>query len=135
MDPAVSEPNELVVCYNGSCPVCRAEIERYRGRAADPSGLTFLDVAADPVAAARLGLIGDRPLRRLHAVDGNGKIVGGIAAFAKVWEQLPGYRWLAAAADRAIPRAIAEFTYERLAAPLLFRLHLRRQRRGRSGRG
>lgn len=125
----MSEPSAIVVCYNGACPVCRAEIEHYRGRAADGSGLTFLDVAADPVAAARLGLAGDRPFRRLHTVDSSGKVVGGITAFAQVWERLPGYGWLAATVGHPIPRTMAEFCYERLAAPLLFRLHLRRQRR------
>ena len=97
--------------------------------------MAFLDVAADPAAAARLGLSGDRPLRRLHTVDAHGRIVAGVPAFAQIWRRLPGYRWLARLVDHPIPRGLAGFAYERLAAPLLYRLHLRRERRRRSGGG
>lgn len=131
----MSDSGELTVCYNGACPVCRAEIDHYRGRAPDTAGLRFLDVAADPVGAARLGLSGDRPFRRLHTVDATGRIAGGVAAFAEVWRRLPGYRWLARFTDHRLSRGVAEFAYERLAAPLLFRLHQRRQRRADSGGG
>jgi predicted DCC family thiol-disulfide oxidoreductase YuxK len=131
----MAEAGELTVCYNGACPVCRAEIEHYRRRAPQGAALVFLDVAADPGAAARLGLAGDRPFRRLHAIDAHGRILSGVAAFAQVWERLPGYRWLARLVGRPLPRRLAGFAYERLAAPLLYRLHLRRERRRRSGRG
>jgi predicted DCC family thiol-disulfide oxidoreductase YuxK len=127
--------SEITVCYNGACPVCRAEIEHYRRCAPSDARLTLLDVAADPVAAARLGLAGDRPFRRLHAIDAQGRIVGGVAAFAQVWRRLPGYRFLARLVDKPLARNLAAFAYERVAAPLLFYLHQRRQRRTGSGRG
>ena len=126
---------ELTVCYNGACPVCRAEIDHYSHVAPADAGLTFLDVAADPAAAARLGLDGDRPFRRLHAVDAQGRIVGGVTAFVQVWQRLPAYRWLARLVDRPLAGRIAAFAYERIAAPVLFRLHRRRQRRATSRRG
>jgi predicted DCC family thiol-disulfide oxidoreductase YuxK len=126
---------ELTVCYNGACPVCRAEIEHYRRRAPADADLRFLDVAAQPEEAARLGLVGDSPLRRLHAVGADGRVVAGVAAFTEVWQRLPGYRWLARLVGRPLPRRLAEMGYERIAAPLLFRLHLRRQRHAGSGRG
>jgi predicted DCC family thiol-disulfide oxidoreductase YuxK len=131
----MDKPGELTVCYNGACPVCRAEIEHYRQRAIDGAALTFLDVAANPEAAAKLGLDGERPFRRLHTVDGGGKIVGGIGAFVAVWGRLPGYGWLARLMERPTARAAAELAYERVAAPVLFRLHLRRQRRQFASRG
>jgi predicted DCC family thiol-disulfide oxidoreductase YuxK len=129
----MDEQGELVVCYNGACPVCRAEIEHYRRRAGEAADLAFLDVAADRDGAARLGISGDIGFRRLHIVAPDGRIVGGVPAFAAIWARLPGYRWLAQAMTWPIVGALAVALYERVAAPALYRLHLRRQRRA-SGR-
>jgi predicted DCC family thiol-disulfide oxidoreductase YuxK len=126
--------DELVVCFNGSCPVCRAEIEHYRERAAGVPGVVFLDVATDPEGAARRGIVGDRGFRRLHAVDSSGAITSGIAVFTALWERVPGYSWLARLMAVPLVRDVADGLYEWIAAPLLYRLHLRRQRR-RSGGG
>ena len=125
----------LTVCYNGSCPVCRTEIEHYRRQAPDTAGLRFLDVAADPAEAARLGLAGDRGFRRLHTVDDRGRLVAGVPAFVLIWRRLPRYRWLARMFDRPAARAIAIFAYERILAPALFSWHRLRQRSAGSRRG
>jgi predicted DCC family thiol-disulfide oxidoreductase YuxK len=126
--------DELVVCFNGSCPVCRAEIDYYRERAAGVPGIVFLDVAADPEGAARRGIVGDEGFRRLHAVDSSGAITSGIAAFTALWERVPGYSWLARLMAVPLVRDVADGLYERIAAPLLYWLHVRRQCR-RSGGG
>ncbi len=131
----MADSGELTVCYNGACPICRAEIDHYRALAPEDADLRFLDVAADPGGAARLGLVGDRPLRRIHAVDSGGRIAGGVAAFAQIWQRLPRYRWLARLVRRPGLHALTSFAYERMAAPTLFRLHRWRQRRARSGGG
>lgn len=119
----------ITVCYNGSCPVCRAEIDHYRGQADPASGLAWLDAAADPAAAARHGLAGDDPFRRLHAVTADGRVLAGMEAFAAVWDRLPRYRWLARLVRRPALRHAAEVLYERAAAPVLFAMHRRRERR------
>ena len=126
--------DELVVCFNGSCPVCRAEIDHYRERAAAAPGLVFLDVAADPEGAVRWGIAGDKGFLRLHAVDATGSVTSGIAAFTALWQRVPGYAWLASLMAVPLVRHLAGGLYERIAAPLLYRLHVRRQRR-RSGGG
>ena len=115
-------PQSLTVCYNGACPVCRAEIEHYRRAAGDGSALRFLDVAADAAAAARHGLTGDTAYRRLHTIAPDGSVLAGIPAFVAVWERLPRYRWLARAMAWPLLRACAAWGYERLAAPALFRV-------------
>lgn len=119
--------DSLTVCYNGACPVCRAEIAHYRRQAG--TDVRFLDVAADPAGAARLGLGDDARFRRMHAVDGAGRTTAGIDAFTAVWSRLPRYRWLARLMAYPMARQTAGWLYERLAAPLLYWLHRRRQRR------
>jgi predicted DCC family thiol-disulfide oxidoreductase YuxK len=123
------EESRLVVCYNGSCPVCRTEIEHYRQLDSGNDTLAFLDVTADPAAAARHALVGDTPLRRLHAVAADGRLLAGLDAFIAIWERLPRYRWLARLVQRSGVRPAAGWAYERIAAPLLFALHRRRSAR------
>lgn len=126
-DPAATAP--ITVCYNGACPVCRAEIDHYRGQADPASGLAWLDAAADPATTARHGLAGDAPFRRLHAVTADGRVLAGMEAFAAAWDRLPRYRWLARLVRRPGVRPAADFLYERVAAPVLFAMHRRRERR------
>ena len=121
-------PAPVTVCYNGSCPVCRAEIGHYQGIAG--ADLAWRDVAADPGFAARYGLEGDAPLRRLHAVTPDGRLLAGLDAFAAVWERLPRYRLLARIVCLPLVRPLAGLIYERVAAPILFATHRRRQARG-----
>lgn len=124
----MTAPAPVTVCYNGSCPVCRAEIGHYQGIAG--ADLAWRDVAADPGFAARHGLEGDAPFRRLHALAADGRLLAGLDAFAAVWDRLPRYRPLARLVRLPLVRPAAEILYERVAAPLLFALHRRRQARG-----
>jgi predicted DCC family thiol-disulfide oxidoreductase YuxK len=118
----------LTVCYNGACPVCRAEIDHYRTLTKPADQLIYRNVAAAPAEDLDPRLKGDTGFRRLHALTADGRLFAGIDAFIAVWERLPRYRWLARLARRGPVRRIAGFLYERAAAPLLFRLHQRRQR-------
>src|SRR3954452_17956606 len=77
---------------------------------------------------------GDKGFRRLHAVDATGSVTSGIAAFTALWQRVPGYAWLAILMAVRLVRHLAGGLYERIAAPLLYGLHVRRQRR-RSGGG
>lgn len=121
----------LTIVYNGSCPVCRREILHYADQAPAAAGLAWLDAAADPAAAAALGVSGDDAFRRLHAVGPDGRGLAGIAAFIVLWERLPKWRWLARLVRRPGVRSVAEVVYERVLAPLLFAWHRRRE--GRRG--
>lgn len=118
----------LTVCYNGTCPVCRAEIDHYRARSMPGDGLAFRDVAAQAGDELHPALAGDAGFRRLHALTADDRLLAGIDAFIAVWERLPRYRWLARLARWRPMRRLAGALYERAAAPLLFRLHQRRQR-------
>ncbi len=116
------------VLYNGQCPICSTEIAQYRTQAeAVGADIRFTDLNAADLADWGLGH--EDAARRLHVRDANGKQLAGLAAFVALWQDLPRLRWLARLASLQVVRGIADWAYERLAAPLLFWMHKRRQRR------
>ena len=97
-----SETPKSAVYFDGSCPLCRAEIAQYRGL--DRAGaLCFVDVSATDTRLPD-GLTGQQAMERFHVRDSEGKLVSGAAAFVEVWRRLPGWRWAARAA--ALPGAL-----------------------------
>ncbi len=123
--------NTTLILYNGRCPICAAEIAHYRARAVNAdAALTFLDLHEADLGA--WSLTPDQAKRRLHARLPDGTLVSGLAAFEAVWRNLPGLRWLARLVGLPILRPLAAIAYDRLAAPLLYHLHRRRERLGKA---
>ena len=117
--------DETHVLYNETCPVCRFEIDAYRKRALAqglPIHFDTLDQAKD------WGLSPDQAARQLHVWQ-NGRMLSGLAAFRALWSAMPGWRWLARITGWPIIQPVANLLYSRVAAPLLYRAHLRRARR------
>lgn len=123
--------DRLTVYYNGSCPICGAEVRHYQRQAAASSApLDWVDISRQPEALAGDGIDGEGAKRRLYAREDDGRLVGGVEAFARIWEQLPRYRWLARLARQPLIRPLAEALYERVLAPGLVRYNAWRDRRG-----
>lgn len=121
-----------VVLYNGKCPICAAEIAQYRAQAiAADAPLEFIDL--HQTALEDWGISPDQAARRLHLRKG-GQVISGFPAFLAIWRDLPRLRWLARLLSAPGLRHLAAGGYERIAAPLLYRLHLRRMQR-RDGEG
>lgn len=117
--------DETRVLYNETCPVCRFEIDAYRRRAVAegvPISFDALDHAED------WGLTPDQAARELHVWQ-DGKLLSGLQAFRALWAALPGWRWLARVTGWPLVRPVADGLYRGVAAPLLYRAHLRRVRR------
>lgn len=127
--PAKGGP-ALTTFYNGACPVCQAEMTRYRA-AAEARGLAlrFDDVAVDPAEAASLGITPDVALRRLHARDADGRLHIGFDAMLAVWRALPRSRWLARLLGLPVVKPLAAWTYEHLVSATLYRWAKRRMAR------
>lgn len=93
---ASSEP-ALTVLYDGACPLCRREIDLYRGLDAR-SPVCYADVS-DPASALPDGApTRQLLLARFHVRRADGELLSGAAAFIALWATLPGWRWLARAA-------------------------------------
>lgn len=117
--------SETRVLYNETCPVCRFEIDGYRRRAVMqglPIRFDTLDRAED------WGLTPDEAARQLHVWQ-DGRVLAGVEAFRVLWSAMPRWRWLAKVTGWPVVRPLAEVLYSRVAAPLLYRVHQRRQRR------
>lgn len=117
--------DETRILYNETCPVCRFEIDGYRKRAlADGLAIRFDDLTQ----TAAWGLTPDQAARRLHVIQG-GQLLSGMPAFRAIWSAIPRLRWLARLTGLPIARPVTAALYDHVAAPLLYRSHLRRQRR------
>ena len=83
-----------VMFYDGDCPLCAKEVRHYRQL--DRAGaVEWVDIAREPQRLEALGVSRAAGMRRLHALDRQGRLVSGVPAFAAVWDGLPGYRYLA----------------------------------------
>lgn len=93
----VPELAKTTVFFDGSCPLCRAEIGHYRRK--DRAGaLCFIDISeADAIPPE--GTCRQRAMERFHVRASDGRILTGAAAFVEVWSRLPGWRWAARAAS------------------------------------
>ena len=129
--PVQPEASQSTVFYDGSCPLCRAEIGHYR-RADSSGALCFVDVS-DTNAPLPIGLTRRQAMDRFHVRADNGELLSGAAAFVDIWSRLPGWRWAARAA--ALPGAMTmlEFGYRLFlpVRPFISRFIARLQRSSR----
>ena len=87
---------QLRILYNSVCPVCRKGICYFERRTpVGPSGVIYDDVSASPSDWAARGIELNDVRRKLHAVMPDGQIVKGWPAVAALWQETPGYGWLA----------------------------------------
>ncbi|MFN4160132.1 MAG: thiol-disulfide oxidoreductase DCC family protein [Gemmobacter sp.] len=120
--------DNIRILYNDTCPLCSWEVGHYR-RAAGEAGGGAGGVAFDSLdRAADWGMTEDQAARALH-VRRDGQVLQGLEAFRAVWAALPGWRWLARLTGLPVVRPVIGFVYDRVAAPVLYRAHLRRQAR------
>lgn len=118
---------ETEVIYNADCPICSREVAGYR-RVTEAAGLPIRYSDLKRADLARWGLTEEAAARRFHVVQ-DGRLLDGVPAFAALWAQMPGLRWLARLVALPGLRSLAVFGYDRLAAPLLYALHRRRSAR------
>jgi len=91
------ERAKSTVYFDGSCPLCRAEVGYYRRK--DRAGaLCFRDVS-EAGAIPPEGITRQRAMERFHVRARDGRLLSGAAAFVEVWARLPGWRWAARAAS------------------------------------
>lgn len=104
-----SAPDRLTIYYDGSCPLCRAEIGHYR-RQDGSDALCFVDVS-DPAAPLADDLGRESAMARFHVRTAQGDLISGAAAFARIWQVLPAWRWAARLARVPGVTPILELAY------------------------
>lgn len=117
------------ILYNGVCPVCSREIAHYQRLSTAHDLPHRYDDLAEAENLRAWGVAADDAARRLHVRKG-GQIFIGVPAFIALWEGLPGYRWLARFVRLPGVFHVASWTYDRILAPLLYRRHVKRHRKG-----
>lgn len=81
------------VYFDGSCPLCSAEIRHYASRE-NGHRLNFVDVSQNERQVAD-DLDCSTAMRRFHVRKVDGTLTSGAAAFVEIWDALPGWAWLA----------------------------------------
>ena len=89
-------PPALTVFHDGSCPLCRMEIDHYR-RQAGAERIAFIDVS-DATVDPGPDLPRSKAMGRFHVRLPTGELRSGAAAFVEIWRVLPRWRPLAVAA-------------------------------------
>lgn len=133
------DPSQSTIYFDGSCPLCQAEIGYYRSK--DHAGaLCFVDVSKTGAVTPE-GISRQRAMARFHVRASDGRVLSGAAAFVEVWKRLPRWRWAARAASLPGALPALELGY-RLFLPvrpvisrLFGRLLKRRAVGGGAGRG
>lgn len=85
-----SEQTKLTVYFDGSCPLCRAEIDHY-SRQDGAEALRFCDVSK----TVPKDLTREQAMARFHVRNIDETLVSGAAAFISIWCVLPNWRWAA----------------------------------------
>ena len=101
--------SKSTVYFDGSCPLCQAEIGYYR-RKDQAGGLCFVDVSEiGAVTPERITI--QQAMERFHVRAGDGRVLCGAAAFVEVWAALPNWRWAVRTASLPGAMAVLEFCY------------------------
>jgi predicted DCC family thiol-disulfide oxidoreductase YuxK len=91
--PAAEDKRKHTVYFDGSCPLCSAEIGHYASLDRN-NRVSFVDVS-DEDADLGSDRGSDDARRRFHVRLPDGTLLSGARAFIAVWRTLPGWRRLA----------------------------------------
>jgi predicted DCC family thiol-disulfide oxidoreductase YuxK len=101
---------DLIVFFDGSCPLCRAEIGVYR-RCDGATQITFVDVTAIETGQVAPGLDKASAMARFHVMRSDGSLTSGAAGFARLWLALPRWHWLGRFVMQPLVLPVAELAY------------------------
>ncbi|MDX5365904.1 MAG: DUF393 domain-containing protein [Alphaproteobacteria bacterium] len=86
-----NEAESCDVYFDGSCPLCRREIDFYRRREG-AEAINWVDVSAADYAGGDGAPDPQTAMKRFHVKRADGALVSGGAAFAELWAAIPALR-------------------------------------------
>lgn len=89
--PFMKKDTKTTVYFDGSCPLCTAEISVYRERGTE---LEFVDVSRTDIASPA-DLPQEKAMKRFHVRRKDGTLLDGGDAFVELWSLTPGFKLLA----------------------------------------
>jgi predicted DCC family thiol-disulfide oxidoreductase YuxK len=103
-------PLKTKVLYDGSCPLCSAEVGYYQ--AIDRAGsLEAIDVNSRAFEDLNV-LSHDQAMARFHVLSPSNELLSGAKAFREVWRELPRWKWAAKIADVPAALWLLELAYK-----------------------
>lgn len=78
----------LRVFYDGACPVCAAEVERY-GRQDQAGRLILVDISTPAFDPLPFNITLAEFMYQMHAIDRTGRVYRGVEAFWAIWQAFP----------------------------------------------
>ena len=116
--------SDVIVYYDGECPLCSREIAHYRAWSRGMP-ISYVDISASDFDAPACCLDPARVRRILHVRVG-GELRTGIDAVIAMWQAIPAMRWLARLMSLPGVYRMADIGYRIFAR---FRPYLQRGRR------
>jgi predicted DCC family thiol-disulfide oxidoreductase YuxK len=87
-----SSNSALTVFYDGSCPLCSAEVDIYKN--ADSNNLLNLIDVSTHTFSGDAQITQQAAMKRFHVRLADGLQVSGAHAFIEIWRIIPSWRWL-----------------------------------------
>ncbi len=105
MNKDFEKNNNIEVFFDGSCPLCKREINLYKNTQSF-CNISYVDVSSMEPTEDK-----NKLMKRFHIKDQNGNLISGAKAFIELWKQMKGWKYLAKPFDNKIGLSILEFFY------------------------
>jgi len=100
---------KLTIFFDGSCKLCKTEIDFYRRRNKEHH-FQFVDISCRDTNLPN-NLTRERARERFHVLKSDNTLISGVQAFAEIWSYLDGWRWLACVVSVPIITTVLEQGY------------------------
>ena len=91
MDSPVDQTKRFTVYFDGSCPLCIREIGYYQRRSGADQ-IDWVDVSEGSFCTVDLSCT--EAMAKFHVRSADGTLYEGGEAFARLWSELPAFKWL-----------------------------------------
>ena len=100
----------IKIFFDGGCPICSREIRFYRWKAS-ADGFQWLDVSNLSEGIIPRGYSREELLKRFHVEHFEEGVVSGALAFALLWQEVFGWRWVVRVVKLPVVRETCDLGY------------------------